>query len=112
MAQDNLMTNETIHRTSLIKCMVIGGGIALLLISVFLLPVGEPKPEWPRFWYIRPLIVVPLAGATGGVFYFLMDYFRSQGGWKKVLANTVSFFVYVFGLWIGTVLGLVGTLWN
>jgi hypothetical protein len=61
---------------------------------------------------IRPLIIVPLAGATGGLFYHLMDNLHLQGGWKKVLALILSLIGYIFVLWIGTVLGLDGTWWN
>jgi hypothetical protein len=58
-------------------------------------------------------VVVTLAGAAGGAFfYFLMDRLGSRGGWKKALAITLSLLIYVVGLWMGTVLGLAGTLWN
>jgi hypothetical protein len=93
------------------KRMLIGAAIALVLILVFILPV-EPNPAWPRFWMIRPLIIVPLAGAMGGLFYHLMDYLRRWGTWQKVVANILSLLVYIVGFWLGTVLGLAGTLWH
>jgi len=92
--------------------MLIGAGIALTLIVVFLSGTGEPDPAWGKFWMIRPLVVVPFAGAMGGVFYHLMSPVRAKGGWKQVLAVILCVIVYVFGLWIGTILGLDGTYWN
>lgn len=92
------------------KPMLIGGSIALILIAIFLSGTGEPNPEWGKFWMARPLIIVPLAGATGGLFYHIATH-RFQG-WKKSLAIAVSFVVYIAGVWIGTVLGLDSTYWN
>jgi hypothetical protein len=105
-------TTQSIHSASLSKCMLIGGGIALVLITAFLISAGEGNPNWPKYWMIRPLIIVPLAGATGGACYYVLDHLRYQGGWKKVLAYILSFLVYLIGLWMGTVLGLDGTWWN
>ncbi|MRG45252.1 potassium transporter KefB [Chitinophaga sp. SYP-B3965] len=105
-------TTSPIHSASLSKCMLIGGGIALVLITALLLTVNNPSPNWPKYWMIRPLIIVPLAGATGGACYYFLDHLRYQGGWKKVLAYILSFLVYLIGLWMGTILGLDGTLWD
>lgn len=92
--------------------MLVGAGIGLALIAIFLLIAGKPDPAWPKLWMLRPLIIVPLAGAMGGVFYYFMDELRFQGGWKKPLANVLSLIVFVIGLWLGTVLGLDGTWWD
>jgi hypothetical protein len=101
-----------LHTAPLGKRALQGGGIALVLMILFLLPVHDPDPEWGTFWYIRPLIVITFAGAVGGAFYYFMDTFRYEGGWKKIVANIVCLIVYIFGLWIGSVLGLDGTLWD
>jgi hypothetical protein len=108
--QDQL--KRPLHTAPIVKRALQGAGIAFVLISLFLLAAGEGNPEWPRFWFIRPLLVVPFAGAVGGGFYFFMDHLRYQGGWRKVIANIASVIVYIFGLWMGTVLGLDGTMWN
>lgn len=112
MAEKDILEKEIIHRGTLTKRMLQGGAIALVLISIFLYSAGEGKPEWGRFWMIRPLIIVPVSGAMGGVFYYFMDHLRSKGGWKTVLAYIISFVGYIIALWMGTVLGLNGTLWN
>lgn len=97
---------------SLLKRMFIGAGIALVPISLLLISVDAANPAWGPYWMIRPLIVVPMAGAAGGAFFHLMSPFRYQGGWKKITAVFICFIVFIFCLWIGTVLGLDGTLWN
>jgi membrane associated rhomboid family serine protease len=61
---------------------------------------------------VRPLVITPLAGAAGGVWYFLMDYLRYQGGWKTMVAYALSFIGLFIALWVGIVLGLVGTMWH
>ncbi|OUJ74063.1 potassium transporter KefB [Hymenobacter crusticola] len=103
---------QPLHAASLGKRALQGAAIALVLIAVFLLNAGAPDPRWPKFWMIRPLLVVPAAGAVGGIFYYFMDYLRYQGGWKKAVAILASLLVYLVGLWVGTVLGLVGTMWD
>jgi hypothetical protein len=112
MTQKNTLKVLPIERASLIKRMLIGALIGLILITIFLLGAQNPNPAWGKLWMIKPLIIVPLAGATGGTCnYFIMQQdFRS--GWVKAMAIIFSFIVFVFGLWIGTVLGLNGTYWD
>ena len=112
MTQQNELTTQPIHPATSTKRMLQGAGIALILIIAFLASSGEPDPAWPKFWMVKPLIIVPLAGAMGGLFYFYMDYLGHRGGWRKVLAIILSVVVYLIGLWMGTVLGLDGTMWN
>lgn len=108
--KSNHITNPG-RSTSLSMRVLIGGGIALLLISFFLLTAGEPNPEWPNLWRVKPLIIVPLAGATGGLFFHLVNPNRYTN-WRKILAYVLCLVVYIIGLWMGTVLGLNGTYWN
>lgn len=104
--------NQKFHTGSVYKRAFQGGGIALVLIILFLAGVDTPNPEWPKFWMVRPLVVVPIAGAMGGVFFYFMDFMRNGGIWSKILANVISLFAYLVAVWMGTVLGLDGTLWN
>ena len=94
--------------------MLIGAAIALFLISLFLFGDGDlpVNPEWPAYWYIRPLVVAPIAGAMGAGFSCVLDDLRHQGGWKQAFAIVFILIVFIVSLWLGTVLGLVGTLWN
>lgn len=112
MTQKDRLTTGPIDSASLTKRVLLGAGIGLLLITLFLLGVKEPKPEWGKLWMLKPLLIVPLAGASGGAFTYFLDQFRQQGGWKGVVAFIVSLIGYVVALWLGTVLGLNGTLWD
>jgi hypothetical protein len=100
------------QQASFVKPMLIGAGIALALISWFLFPIDYAKPEWEKYWFIRPLIIVPLAGAAGGLCYAVLDHLSSKGSINKVVAIVLGLIIYIIGLWLGTVLGLDGTLWN
>jgi len=111
MAQQNESQNHPISSVSVLKPILVGAGIALLVISFFVFGVDNPPTEWGKYWMIRPLIVTPLAGAMGGAFYALMDY-QSSRGFNRTLAILLSIVVYFVGLWLGTVLGLAGTMWD
>jgi len=110
MTQNNLTTQPN-QPVSLAKPMLIGAGIGLILISFFVFGVDSPNPEWPKLWYIRPLIVTPVAGAMGGAFWYLMDVMCSRG-MNRTVAVILSLIVFVVGLWLGTVFGLAGTMWH
>lgn len=112
MTQTNDLTTHRIHPASLTKRMLIGATIGLILISMFLLSVGKGNPAWGAFWWIKPLVIVPLAGSGAGLVNYLLDEFRAQGGWIKVLAIGLTVIVYIIAFWLGSVLGLDGTLWN
>ena len=106
-------TNDstTPGQASLTKRMLIGGLIGLILISLFVFPV-TPAPSWGKFWMIRPLIITPLAGAMGGLCNYYIMSFHHEFGVNKTVAMIISIFVFLVGLWLGTVLGLDGTLWD
>ncbi|WPP49157.1 potassium transporter KefB [Catalinimonas niigatensis] len=112
MTQQKNFTTRSIHPVLLGKRILIGAGVAFSLISIFLLGVGEPNPAWGKLWMVKPLIVVPLAGAIGGVFYHFIDHIIQQDGWRKILVIVFSLIGYLVIVWLGTVLGLDGTLWN
>ena len=91
--------------------MLYGAAIALLFIGIFLLG-AQSEPEWSQYWILRPLLIVPIAGAFGGAFFHLMGIPRSKGGWVKAFSILFSFIGYVVIVWLGIVLGLDGTLWD
>lgn len=106
--------NSTIQpiQFALAKRMVVGAGIGLLLISLFVFGVKNPNPEWEKLWMIRPLIIVPFAGAMGGLCNYVLVHFHDRIGVNKPIALVVSVLVFMIGLWLGIVLGLDGTLWD
>ena len=112
MTQQNNLIIQPINWPSLGKRMLLGASIGLAVILFFVLGVDEPNPEWGKLWMIRPLLVTPSAGAMGGAFYYFMNHITYKGSWKRVLANIVSVIVFIIGIWMGIVLGLVGTMWH
>ena len=96
----------------ILPAMLLGAGFALLAISFFVFGVDNVLVEWGKFWMIRPLIITPLAGATGGAVYHLLDRLRAKGNINGSVALILSLIIYVVGLWMGIVLGLAGTMWN
>ena len=112
MTETNTSTPVTVHPVSLPKRLMQGALLAFILITIFLLTTGKADPTWGKFWMIRPVVIVTAAGAVGGAFYYFMDLLCYQGGWKKIVAIALSVVVYIFGLWIGTILGFDGTMWD
>ncbi|MDI9257155.1 potassium transporter KefB [Flavobacterium sedimenticola] len=98
--------------TALYKTILIGATIAFAMIALFIFPIRDPNPEWGKFWMVKPLIIVPLAGATGGTLFYYIRQSGPHNGWKKVVALMLSILIYIIILWVGIVLGLDGTLWN
>lgn len=112
MTQQNEFQKEQIHSTSLLKRMAVGAGIGLFLISIFLMGTGESDPDWGRTWMIRPLVIVPLAGAMGGLCNYLLVQYHNDLKLNKTIAIILSGIIFLIGLWLGFVLGLDGTMWD
>ena len=112
MTQEKELQHQPVYPASVGKQMLVGAGIGLLLISLFLLSTGEPDPAWGKLWMIRPLIVVPLAGAMGGLCNYFIIHFHDKVGVNKAFAMLLSALVFIIGLWLGAVLGLNGTMWD
>ncbi|GAB4335913.1 MAG: hypothetical protein OHK0038_13880 [Flammeovirgaceae bacterium] len=103
---------QKIDFKSITKKMLIGAFIGFVIISLFVFSVKEPNPSWGNLWMIRPLIITPLFGAFGGLFFYVTSFFDTYVYWKKVAVFFLSFFAFLIFLWIGIILGLDGTLWN
>ncbi|MFN8344263.1 MAG: potassium transporter KefB [Spirosomataceae bacterium] len=112
MIQTNNAATQPIDPRSLSIRMAVGAAIGLALISLLIFPVNHPRPEWGEYWRIRPLLVVPFAGAMGGLCNYLLLHFHQRFGVNKTVAIITSIVIGIFGLWMGIVLGLVGTLWH
>lgn len=105
------MTSE-INIKSLIRKAIFGALIGLAIISFFVFTTDHPKPEWGKFWMIRPLIITPLAGAFGGFILYSPEFLNFKSKWKKAGITVLSVICFIISLWLGIVLGLDGTLWN
>lgn len=110
MTQTN---NSTVNSpVSVATRMLLGGGVGLLLISLFVFGVDQPNPAWGKYWMVKPLIITPLAGAMGGLCNYIIMNYHIQVGLPKIVAIIISAFVFIIGLWLGVVLGLNGTMWD
>jgi hypothetical protein len=89
-----------------------GAFIALACISLFVLGVDNPDPSWHHTWWVRPIVITPLAGAAGGAFFHFMYELGKAGTWKKIVLSLVGIIGYIIATWMGLVLGLAGTMWN
>ena len=105
MTQEN---NLPVRAGLPVKQMLLGAGFALVFISLFLSGVTDPKREWGNLWMVRPLIVVPIAGAMGGAFFYYITRLTKGAAWGILLGIAGSIVI----LWLGTVAGLDGTLWD
>jgi hypothetical protein len=92
--------------------MIIGAGVGLAIILVFILPAGNGNPAWGKYWMIRPLLVTPFAGAMAGLCNYYILRYRFIIGMNKAVAMILSIVVSIVGLWMGIVLGLAGTMWD
>lgn len=112
MTQNNYLRMPPLQPAVLIRRMLFGVALGLAVGLFFVLSVNHARPEWGSLWMVRPLIVLPLAGAGAGFISYLLDALRTRGGWKAVAAVTLSILVFTIALWMGIVLGFVGTLWH
>ena len=111
---ENKFKNDPLgsHRPHLGRRMVQGATVGLILISFFVFGVDNPDPSWPKLWIVKPLLMVPLAGSVGGILYYFINPIRQQPGWRRIGANILGLLVFLIVLWMGTVLGLNGTMWD
>ena len=43
---------------ALFKRMLIGAVLGFAFITLFVMGVDNPNPEWSKYWKIRPMVVV------------------------------------------------------
>lgn len=97
---------------SVLSRMLTGAFIGLAVISLFIFPITDPDPSWGAHWRIRPLIITPLASAFGFLSFYLKEYIQPRSDAGKIVVFLLSALAFVVALWMGTVLGLDGTLWD
>lgn len=112
MTQTTDRTTPPLHQSFFTRHLLQGAVVALILILPFLLPSGDPQPDWPTLWRIKPLLVVPFSGALGGLFCQFMQHRRNAGGWKGAIAYLASLAGYMLVVWLGIMAGLNSTLWD
>lgn len=104
--------SANIRVKALLIRMLFGAFIGFIIISVFVFGVDNPNPDWPANWRIKPLIFTPLVAAFGALSFYLADVIGVKGEWPKVVLFFISAILFLIALWLGTVLGLNGTMWH
>jgi hypothetical protein len=112
MTTTNNLLTRPLFTAALVKRMVIGAGIALTIIAFFVISAGKGNPAWGDYWRVKPLLLTPFMGAIVGLCYDITEPLRRLNGWAGRLFVILSILGYAIGLWMGTVLGLAGTMWN
>ena len=107
-----MATSLLSRKKQLLTATALGAALGLVLIMNFVFGEGQPDPAWGPNWRIRPLLVTPLVGAAGGAVAYATYYFLVSWGWPRWLVGVVCGLGMLVALWMGIVLGLVGTLWN
>lgn len=108
----NQLSTIQISSGSIIRAGLAGGLTGLLLISLLIFPLDHPRPEWGEFWRVRPLLLTPLVTALGAIAAYLVLKVGTHLGINGSLCIIIALLGFIFSLWIGTILGLAGTLWN
>ncbi len=90
------------HPKSLGKRALQGAGLAVLLATPFMFLIISDIVDLGILVFL-PLLTTAIGGVFGGIFYYLMDNFRQDGGWKKILANITCIIVYIIIFWISLV---------
>lgn len=103
---------QTFQSRYLLRNTIAGALTGLALISLYLYKADAADPDWHPLWILRPLLIVPFAGAMGGLFFTFMEPWRTKSGWIKFGAYFICLLVFFIGLFMGIVLGLDGTYWD
>jgi len=113
MTQNQNLSAGPVQPVQLGKRMFWGVIPAFLIVMAFLWSVsGKDDPAWGNYWMIRPIVIMCFAGAVGGAVYAFLDGLRMQLHWNRTLIIILCFIIYLFGLWMGMVLGFNGTYWH
>lgn len=93
------------HWKDLILPSSLGGSLPLALLLFVILT----KEDLFETWMFYPLTIIPLGGAVGGAFFFLMGFHWFPKGNQKLIAIIFSTILYFVGLWISAVLAFAIT---
>lgn len=96
-------TTQILSGVSL-KNLGIAGLLGALAPFSLLLFIILTKEEMIELWMFVPLTLIPLGGALGGVFFFLMGFQWFPKGNQKLIAIISSTIIYFLAIWIFAVL--------
>jgi hypothetical protein len=81
---------------------------ATLPLTWILFVIFSREPELEA-WMLFPSILIPMGGAIGGSFFYLMGFHWFPQGKKKFIALLFSIVAYIGTLWISAVLAFALT---
>ncbi|MBC6366263.1 hypothetical protein [Algoriphagus sp. AK58] len=97
------------HWKDLMLPSFIGSSLPLAWLLFILLT----KEDLFETWMFYPLTIIPLGGAVGGIFFYLMGFLWFPKGNQKLIAVIFSTLMYFVTLWISAVLAFAITgHWN
>ncbi len=82
------------------------GAVAPFSLLTFIILTKEDVFE---SWMLIPLTLIPLGGAFGGVFFYLMGFVWFPEGTKKLIAVIFSTLIYFVALWLSAVMAFALT---
>lgn len=93
------------------KRIFLGAMAGWVLISFFLISAEHTDPAWDELWWLRPLVVMPAAGALAAIFNFYIGLLNT-GGWKRIAIKMVGGLAYLVAAWLGLIIAVAGYYWH
>ncbi|MFC3415464.1 hypothetical protein [Algoriphagus hitonicola] len=88
---------------------LLGASLPLAWLLFIILTKGDLFETWMYY----PLIIIPLGGSAGGIFFFLMGFKWFPKGNQKLVAVIFSTILYFVAIWISAVMAFAVTgHWN
>lgn len=112
MTNQLFLNIKQVRPATIAKTMALGLILGLVIISLFVFGVNNPKQEWGTNWRMQPLILTPIVVAFGSLAFFANRIFMPQTKTAKVLLSVASIIAFIISIWLGIIIGLNGTLWN
>ena len=96
-----------------LKELILPAALGASLPLAWLLFLILTKEDLFESWMFYPLTIIPIGGAVGGSFFYLMGFHWFPEGKSKLIAVLFSTILYFIGLWISAVLAFAITgHWN
>lgn len=91
---------KVINPKSFSLSSLIGASLPLSFI-LFIIATKEDSLE---AWMFIPLTIIPIGGAFGGIFFYLMGFLWFPTGKQKLIAIIFSTLVYFVAIWLSAVM--------
>lgn len=95
------------YKKSAKHCVLQGAVLALALLSILFLTLGDSNSESLR-WMILPYLLVPMAGGLGGLFFYKSQDLCFEGKNQKRINILLNLVIYLSLLTVAFVLGMNG----